>query len=332
MSATLSKIFRVKVLSANIYTKRDIRELKRILPEPKYKIDFSNSEIKNRKGLLMFCKDANGIITTNYQKFDRYVLANLKQLRIISFNGYWVDTVDRDLARKASIVVTNVPDYHIDVLADHTMTLILSSIRKVPLLERMVRQGQFNSVVRSLNLRSISNLNLGIIGFGKTGQALAKRSLGFGFKNVFAYDPYTQDWQFRLLNVKRKRNLEDLLATSDVITLHIGLTNETFHMFDRKMFNRMKKGTIIVNTSREEIIEERALIDAIHDGTVSFAGIDVFESEPLSKNSPLLKEKNVVLTPHVAAFSEDSRLYQLKECAARIKELAENKEIKNRLV
>ncbi len=323
--------FRIAIFSAHIYTERDRLEFKKVLPESKYKLDFIDSEITDRDQIIEACKDANGIVTTNTQEFDDHILGNLKQLKIINFNGYWVDTIDLEAAKKYGIVVTHVLDYHIDDLSDHVMTLILASIRKLPMLEKMFRKGVFDSEVRSLNLRSISNLSLGIVGFGKTGQAVAKRALGFGFKNLFAYDPTIDKWLFRHMYVERKDSFEDLLASSDVVTFHVPLTKETYHMMNEATFGQMRKGSVIVNTSRDKVIEEKALIEALHDGTLSFAGMDVFETEPVTIDSPLMKEENAILTPHVAAFSEDSRLYQVRECASRIKELVEGKEIQNKL-
>jgi D-3-phosphoglycerate dehydrogenase len=151
----------------------------------------------------------------------------------------------------------------------------------------------------------VDNGVLGIIGLGKIGRALVPKAKGFNME-VIAYDPYIPDDIFTLVGVRRCYELEELLRGSDFISLHVPLTDETFHMIGEKEFSLMKKNAIIINTCRGKVIDEKSLYKALRNSIISGAGLDVLETEPPEKDNPLLKMENVVVTPHVAWYSEDS--------------------------
>lgn len=227
----------------------------------------------------------------------------MEKCRIIAHYGVGVDRIDVAAAAEAGIFVTNVPDYGVNEVADHAMTLLLASARKLPDLERTIRGGQFNV----LSVRPIWRLRgrtLGILGLGRIGSAVARRAAGFGFE-LIACDPYVPDEQFTRLGVRRV-GFEELLTESDLITLHLPLVPETRGLIDRQAFASMRPGVVLVNTARGPIIDEAALLDALAGGTVAAAGLDVYVDEPLPLSSPLLQDPRIILTPHAAFFSEES--------------------------
>jgi D-3-phosphoglycerate dehydrogenase len=218
-----------------------------------------------------------------------------------------------------------VPDYGISEVADHTMTLILSLLRRVPMLDRTLRQRGWEKIRNKVGsikemfgeINRLSTLNLGLLGFGRIARAVAERAKAFGFK-VIAYDPYVPKEVFEKANVQNVE-FEHLLTESDIISIHMLLTEETRHMLGEREFKKMKKGAYIVNTSRGAVIHENALIKALKERTIAGAALDVFEKEPLSKDSPLLQMDNVILTPHIAWYSEEAMLDQKRKTALNVR-------------
>jgi D-3-phosphoglycerate dehydrogenase len=227
----------------------------------------------------------------------------LRRCRIIAHYGVGVDRVDVAAAARAGIYVTNVPTYGVDEVADHALTLLLACARKLPALQQVVHDGEWG-VLSVRPIRRLRGRTLGVVGLGNVGSAVAARAGGFGLR-VVACDPYVSDERFAAV-AARRLDLDALLAASDLITLHVPLTEETRGMIGRTAFARMKPGTILVNTARGAVVDEAALLAALDAGMVAAAGLDVFAHEPLPANSPLRGNGRVVLTPHAAYFSEES--------------------------
>ena len=255
----------------------------------------------------------------------REVLERLPKIKLISVYGVGVDAIDLKAATELGVIVANAPEYGVEDAADHTIALLLSLLRRVPMLDRELRKIGWHSLRDDIKvikrrfgaIRRISSLTIGVIGFGRIGRAVARRLRSFGC-TILGYDPYVPDEIFRELSVK-KVGFWELLSHSDVITIHVTLTKETYHLLNEEAFKSMKDGTFIVNTSRGAVIDEKALINALKSGKISGAALDVFEEEPLPADSPLLKMENVILTPHIGWYSEEAMAEQKREAVLNVK-------------
>ncbi|MEM3385616.1 MAG: C-terminal binding protein [Nitrososphaeria archaeon] len=271
-------------------------------------------------------KDADAIMAADiaHVPLTGEILSQLKNVKIISVYGVGTDTVDVKAAKEYGIVIANVPDYGISEVADHTMALALSLIRRVPMLDKALREHGWTKIRGKINyirekfgeIKRLSTLNFGLIGFGRIAREVAIRAKAFGFK-VIAYDPYIPKEIFEKMNVHCS-DLNHLLREADIISIHVLLTNETRHMIGEQEFKKMKKSAFIINTSRGAVIDENALVKALKEKTIAGAALDVFEKEPLSKDSPLLKMDNVILTPHIAWYSEEAMVDQKRKTALNV--------------
>jgi D-3-phosphoglycerate dehydrogenase len=248
-------------------------------------------------------RDASAIVVIA-RNISRETIEKLDRCEIILALSVGYDCIAVDAATEKSIVVSNAPVYCTDDVANHAMTLILTVSRKVPTLieETRLAKWDYNVAKPVFNFRGKT---LGIIGFGKIGRTLAGKANGFGME-VTAYDPYVDDDIFELLGVKRRYELFELLEGADYISVHARLTPETHHMLDKDAFSHMKETAVLVNTARGNIIDEDALYTALETGGIAGAGVDVLSEEPPQKENRLLKCDNLVITPHIAWYSEES--------------------------
>ena len=200
--------------------------------------------------------------------------------------GVGVDRIDIQRAAAAGIYVTNVPRYGVAEVADHAMTLLLASARKLRALEQSLRTGGWG-VSGSRPIHRLQGRTLGIIGLGNIGSAVAVRAACFGLR-ILAHDPYLSEAQFAAVGAEQA-DLTTVLADSDYLSLHVPLTDETRDLFGAREFGQMKRGVFVINTSRGPVLDESALMDALEAGIVAGAGLDVFHEEPLPADSPLLR-------------------------------------------
>jgi len=222
--------------------------------------------------------------------------------------GY--DFIDVGAATGRGIVVSNVPAYCRDQVAVHAFTLILAVYRKLKVMVKETAGGGWNYKVGE-PLLEIAGKTLGIVGFGRIGRSLVPKARGFDLE-VTAFDPYLDDDVFDLLGVRRCYELEDLLRESDIVSLHVPLTGETFHMIGEKELSMMKPDAVLVNTCRGKVVDEKALYTALTEKTIAGCGLDVLEKEPPAFDNPLLGLDNAIVTPHTAWYSETS-VQRLKE-------------------
>jgi D-3-phosphoglycerate dehydrogenase / 2-oxoglutarate reductase len=255
------------------------------------------------EAILEVARNADAILTT-YAKVTTEVVSALTQCKIIARFGIGVDNVDIDMATKKGIVVTKVPDYCIDEVSDHAMALLLSIVRKIPYSNKLVQGGRWEmpAVVPIARLRGTT---LGLVGFGRIPQLVAPKAQAFGI-NVVTYDPFVPKDVLAKANVKHVE-LEELLKTSDYVSLHCPLMPETKHIMNAKTFAMMKPGAYIVNTGRGPLIDEAALAVALDKGQLAGAALDVVEKEPPT-DSPIMGRDNVIITPHTAFYSEEALL------------------------
>ena len=232
------------------------------------------------------------------------LLDRLPNLQLIIRYGVGVDTLDIPAATAHGVVVAYYPDYCQPEVANHATMLLLAVARKLLPHDRAIRDGRYRGAPLGVS-PPIFGETMGIVALGNIGQQFASRARALGM-HVVAYDPYVSDELFRRHGVERMATLADLLRRSDHISIHAPLTPETRHMFSREQFAMMKPSAILVNTARGSIVDQDALVEALREGRIAGAGLDVFEVEPLPGDSPLLTMENVALTPHSAFYSERS--------------------------
>lgn len=267
-------------------------------------------ECKTEDETIEICKDADALMV-QHAKITRRVIENLSKCKIIARFGVGYDSVDVKAATDHGIMVANVPDYCVDEVSSQVIAFIMALSRKIALLNNSVKSGNWDFQI-AVPIFRLQGQMLGIIGLSRIGSATAKKALGLGFK-VQAYDPYVSHSDLDVTFV----DLDELLQTSDFISIHTPLTDETYHLFGRNELRKMKKEAFLINTARGGIIDEAALYGALKAGTIAGAAVDVFEQEPPSPNNPLLKLDNFIVTPHCSFYSEQSNnLLQLETTRA----------------
>ena len=251
-------------------------------------------------------KHMDAIITSWGFRIDANLIEQLENCVVIGVGSVGVDMVDIEAATRAGIVVTNVPDVFIEEVADHALMLLLGCTRQMKTMNRMAAEGQWWSGRPLLNhTPRLMGQTLGLFAYGNVARCTARRAKAFGM-HVIAYDPYVSELTISEDGVEPVSR-DELLARSDVISVHAPHNEETHHAFSADAFGKMKTSAIIVNTARGPIIDEQALIDALETGAIAGAGLDVLEQEPPSTENPLLHMENVLVSPHVASATTRMR-------------------------
>lgn len=255
----------------------------------------------------------DAIITVLADKIDEEVIKSASsKLRIIANFAVGYDNIDVLAAKRKGIVVANTPGVAGEAVAEHTFMLILATRKKLLEADKYVRQGRFHLWDPAAFLSyQVWGQTIGIIGLGRIGTYVGHIAYG-GFRMKILYYDIVRSFDFEMLTGATFTTLEHLLEESDIVTLHVPLTADTFHLIGRKEFGLMKKTSILVNTSRGAVVDEEALILALESGEIAAAGLDVFEHEP-SVPSGLTTCGKVILTPHVA-----SATYECREAMAKI--------------
>jgi D-3-phosphoglycerate dehydrogenase len=279
------------------------------------KLDYFENRIKDMGCTLVEAREESDealkaevkdavVVVDIARKLSEEIIGAMERCKLILTLSVGYDCVDVAAATARSIIVSNTPSYCTDEVSNHAITLILALARKIHQIVPRFREAvwDYKYTKKIFNFR---DKKLGIIGLGRVGRSLVPKAKGFGM-NVCAYDPYVQDDIFARFEVERKYDLEDLLVEADYISIHTLLTPETYHLVDAAAFAKMKETAIIVNTARGPIIDEQALCDALDAGKIAAAGIDVLATEPPARDNPLLAKPNVLVTPHVAWYSEES--------------------------
>ncbi|MFZ4764831.1 MAG: C-terminal binding protein [Roseimicrobium sp.] len=241
-------------------------------------------------------------------------LTRLRNCRALIRNGVGFDSVDIAAARKLGIPVCNVPDYGTEEVADHAIALTMALCRQLFPLDAEAKQ--LGWVIRvEPRLRRLRELTLGIVGLGRIGTATALRAKALGFKVIF-HDPYLANGADKALGIERVRSLDELLARSDVLSLHCPLNEETRHLIAERELSLMKPSAFIVNTARGAVLKKDAILAALRDGRIAGAGLDVVEDEPL-KTAEEAAAPNLIVTCHAAFCSVESKI-EMRATSARI--------------
>ncbi len=253
----------------------------------------------NEDHLISVLQDCDAVVAGS-EPYTRKVISSLPKLRVIARRGVGFDAVDLQAADDHNIAVTTTPGVLDESVAEHTIAMLLACARGFPDLDRQVREGRWKRVA----FPRAAGKTLGIVGLGRIGQAVVPKAVGLGMK-VIAYDPYPQAIVADKWNINYV-TLDELWARSDFISLHLAMSPESFNLINKSTIAKMKRGVVIINTGRGQLINEDDLCEALQSGQVASAGLDVFHKEPLPLTSPLIKLENVLLSGHVAGLDQES--------------------------
>jgi len=262
--------------------------------------------------LLVKVADCDGIISLLTDRIDEDLMDTAgPQLKVIANYAVGFDNIDVRAATHRGIVVTNTSSAEVDeAVAEHTWALILALARRIVEADESVRRGAFRGWEPDIFLgTNVRGKTLGIIGLGKIGTYVARRAKGYNM--TVLYNKHSPDPEAEKELGVKFASLDDLLATSDVVTLHVSLTEETRHMINPVTLSKMKKGAFLINTSRGSVVEEKALVEALRRGNLAGAALDVFETEP-NVHPELIAMPNVITTPHIASATYEAR-YKMSE-------------------
>ncbi|MBR5230173.1 MAG: C-terminal binding protein [Firmicutes bacterium] len=253
--------------------------------------------------------EADGVITV-YTEFDRSTLEKMPKCKVIATQTIGINTIDLEAATELGICVTNVPDYCVEEVAMHTVSLALSCVRKIGIYDRITREKIWNvdDIYKYGQMHRLTGQTYGIVSFGNIGKRVAEMMKTFGMK-IKAYDPFLQAQVFADYGVERAETLEELFSSCEIISLHTPLTDKTEGMIGMDLIKLMPESGILINTSRGGIVKEAELYEALKTGVITAAGTDVIIDET-DFESPLYELDNVIITPHVAYYTEEA----LKEC------------------
>ncbi|PYK98597.1 MAG: phosphoglycerate dehydrogenase [Verrucomicrobia bacterium] len=288
-----------KVFIADSISQRGIDELTRDgALEAKVETGLSEAD------LAAAIPDFAALIIRSQTKVTAKILAAAKKLRVVGRAGVGVDNVDVEMATRRGVVVLNAPGANTISTAEHTFSLLLGLARNIARADATLKGGTWDR--KNLEGVELYNKTLGIIGMGRIGSELSRRAIAFGMR-VVAFDPYLSASRARSLQVELVEDLDELLPVADFVSLHTPLTAETRHILNAERLAKTKRGVRIVNCARGGLIDEQALADAISNGHVAGAALDVFETEPLPADSPLRKLWKLVLTPHLGASTAEAQ-------------------------
>jgi glyoxylate/hydroxypyruvate/2-ketogluconate reductase len=258
------------------------------------------------KDLAQALKEADGAIGASI-KITPEMINNAPNLKALSTISVGYDQFDVEDLTRRGIILTHTPDVLTESTADTVFALILSSARRVVELAEWVKEGHWKSSIGEASFGvDVQGKTLGIVGLGRIGGAVARRA-ALGFRMNVLYTNRHANAQAEKDYGAKRVELDELLAQSDFVCLQVPLTPETRGMIGREQLAKMKKSAILINASRGPTVDENALIDALQNGTIRAAGLDVFEQEPVSADSPLLKMKNVVALPHIGSATHETR-------------------------
>jgi D-3-phosphoglycerate dehydrogenase len=260
-------------------------------------VNFVEATCLTEEALIAACADADAVLALR-EPFTEKVMQAMPKCKIISRFGVGLDSIDVPAATAAGIRVANVPDSNFDEVSTHALAMLLALLRRLPQYDAAVRAGRWDALGGGVGIRRPSHMTLGLAGFGRIGRDFARKAQAVGFQ-LQAFDPHMPAKVFEEAGVKQV-SFEQLLVSSDVLSLHVPLIDSTANLIDADALGQMRAGSYIINVSRGGLIDERALAAALASGHIAGAGIDTLASEPPQADNPLLKQANLLLSPHAA--------------------------------
>jgi len=296
----------------------------KMLAERNYKIERNNTgRPYEKEEMLKLIKDVDGIII-GIDELSAVIIGKANKLKVISKYGTGLDNIDIDVATNKKIIVTNTPTANVDAVADFAFGLILSLARRIPEADKKTKSGKWGKIIG----KSVWEKTIGIIGLGKIGKQVAKRAKGFDM-NILAFDIVKDKKSAKKYGIKYVK-LEKLLRKSDYITIHIPLNYATRNMISYEELEKIKESAFLINTSRGGIVDEKALYDALKNNKLRGAALDVYKNEPL-RESPLTELDNVIMTPHISAYTEEAIENMSIQAAQNLIDVLEGREPQNRV-
>ena len=291
-------------------------------------IEFVPLQLTEKRDILRETEFADAVMV-HFDQIDKDVISNLKNCRIIARSAVGYDNIDLDAASAAKIPVTNVPDYCVEEVSNHTLMMILNSAKKFNQLEANVKKGLWGDFAIAKPIHAVRGQTLGLLGCGRIARCLAVKAQVFGIK-VIAYDPYIKPEAVKDFGVTLVSR-EELLAQSDFISMHQLLNEDTRKSINADFFKKMKNSAIFVNTARGGLVDEDALIEALRTGEIAGAALDVLTEEGIDKDAPLQKFDNVIITPHAAWYSEQAFYTLLTSAAQEVVRALHGEPVKNQV-
>jgi len=289
-----------------------------------YEIQRNNTDRPYKKEeILNLIKDIDGIII-GIDELSAEIIEKANKLKVISKYGTGLDNIDIHMATNKKIIVTNTPTANVDAVADLAFGLILSLARRIPEADQKTKNGKWEKIIG----KSVWEKTLGVIGLGKIGRQVVKRARGFQM-NILGFD-LVKDKKFAQRYGIKYVNLEKLLQKSDYITIHIPLNDATRGMISYKELEKIKREAFLINTSRGGIVDEQALYKALRNNQLKGAALDVYHSEP-PVESPLKELDNVIMTPHIGAYTEEAIENMGMQAAQNLIDVLEGRKPKNRV-
>ncbi|WP_053958528.1 2-hydroxyacid dehydrogenase [Sulfobacillus thermosulfidooxidans] len=283
---------------------RVIQEIRSRRPDLSLKV-WNESGIISREQLLAWSKDADLMITMLTERVDTELLEHAPHLKMVSNMAVGFDNFDLAALEKSHVLATNTPDVLTEATAELTMALMLLVLRRLRSAEDALRQYHWTGWEPDGFLGfELYGKTLGIVGFGRIARAVVKRALAFGMRVIIFTRRSLKDLPENVQQV----SWEQLLESSDIVSLHVPLTPQTLHLINHETLSRMRPTAILINTSRGAVVDEKALIAALRTGKLAGAGLDVFETEPLPSDSSLRELPNVTLLPHIGSATVETRL------------------------
>ncbi|GAA4359958.1 C-terminal binding protein [Paeniglutamicibacter cryotolerans] len=278
----------------------------------KHGAEFECFSCDEQEETIAAIKDAD-VAFVNFAPMTEAVLSRFKPGATLIRYGIGYDNVDIEAAKKFGVAVANVPDYGVETVADHATSSLLAIMRRLPVYDSLIKANGWAKPAEVGSLRGFRSTTIGLVGFGRIAQAVHRRLAPFGFRFV-AFDPFCGPEVFERLNVTSV-SLQELSEQAHAVSLHAPSTPENHHLIGSEFLARMQRGSFIVNTARGPLVDLEALAEAVADGRIAGAALDVTDPEPLPADSPLRGFPQVVLTPH-AAFYDDDSLANLQRLAS----------------
>ena len=292
-----------------------------LLREPRWTI-VTPDQVEGK--LAAQLQSADALIVRSAVQVDADLLEHARKLRVIGRAGVGVDNIDLDAATRKGIAVMNTPGANAIAVAEHALALMLAMARHISRANELMHAGKWEK--KSLQGTELRGKTLGIVGLGRIGMEVARRARAFGME-IVAHDPFVSTAVAKDQGI-RLAKLEEVYAAADYLTLHVGLTPQTAGMINADSVKRMKRGVRLVNCARGELVDEAALAQAVKQGLVAGAALDVFTDEPL-KNSPLTAVENIILTPHIAGSTNEAQEAVGYQIAMQVKEYLKHGVIQN---
>jgi len=277
----------------------------------------------DEKTLADAAADVDLVIVSCFTKISAAVIQKADNLKAILKYGVGVDNIDLDAATRKGIMVVNCPEYGSNTIAEHAFALMIGLAKKLVRIDKLTREKLWLWPEPELMGTELQGKTIGLIGFGKIGRAMARMTCGFGM-HVVVHDPYVPADRIKACNA-RSVSLDELLAVSDVVSIHCILTPETEKLIGAAELEKMKSSAFLIDVSRGAVIDDTALIQALRENRIAGAGLDVFPEEPLKADNPLIKMKNVILTPHLAWYTREAYERLATETLQRVLEILEGK-------